>query len=192
MRLDDPYKAAEVLNKVILPNMPDSGAWVARTWMEDHQQQFSLISTQRQLLTFALAFIMLVSAFSIMAVMFTVTIQKKREIGVMKALGAAPAQLVCVFLYQGIIIGLLGGLIGLGLGYAVILNRQHILDFFSNWLHFNPFPAEFNGFDGLPAIIDQREFIGVFVFAFVMCVFATLIPAFIASRSDAAKSLRNM
>jgi lipoprotein-releasing system permease protein len=192
LRLDDPYKAAEVLNKVILPNMPDSGAWVARTWMEDHQQQFSLISTQRQLLTFALAFIMLVSAFSIMAVMFTVTIQKKREIGVMKALGAAPAQLVCVFLYQGIIIGLLGGLIGLGLGYAVILNRQHILDFFSNWLHFNPFPAEFNGFDGLPAIIDQREFIGVFVFAFVMCVFATLIPAFIASRSDAAKSLRNM
>lgn len=192
LRLDDPYKAAQVLENTIIPNMPDNDSWLPSTWMQDYQQQFSLINTQRQLLTFCLAFIMLVSAFSIMAVMFTVTIQKKREIGVMKALGAAPAQLVLVFLYQGIIIGLLGGVIGLGLGYLVIDNRQSILDFFSNQLGFNPFPSEFNGFDGLPAIIDPREFIGVFLFAFIMCIIATLLPALVASRSDAARSLRNM
>ncbi|BDS06444.1 hypothetical protein NT6N_14840 [Oceaniferula spumae] len=191
LRLDDPYHAAKVLNETILKNMPESGAWQARTWMEDHQQQFSLIKTQRQLLTFSLSFIMMVSAFSIMAVMFTVTIQKKREIGVMKALGAAPAQLVRVFLYQGIIIGLFGGLIGLGLGYFVIVNRQAVLNLFASW-GFDPFPSEFNGFEGLPAIMQPAEFIGVFVFAFVMCVFATLVPAIVASRSDAAKSLRNM
>ena len=191
LRLTDPYFAAEVLNDVVQPNLPDDGAWAARTWMQDHQQQFALIKTQRQLLTFSLSFIMMVSAFSIMAVMFTVTIQKKREIGVMKALGAAPAQLVRVFLYQGIIIGLFGGLIGLGLGYLVIDNRQVILDLFAAW-GFDPFPSEFNGFDGLPADIQAKEFIGVFIFAFVMCVIATLVPAIAASRSDAAKSLRNM
>ena len=136
-------------------------------------------------------FIMMVSAFSIMAVMFTVTIQKKREIGVMKALGAAPAQLVRVFLYQGIIIGLFGGILGLGFGYLVIENRQVILDLFASW-GFDPFPSEFNGFDGLPADIQAKEFIAVFIFAFVMCVIATLVPALVASRSDAAKSLRNM
>jgi len=191
LRLDDPYYAARVLNETILKNMPESGAWEARTWMEDHQQQFSLIKTQRQLLTFSLSFIMMVSAFSIMAVMFTVTIQKKREIGVMKALGAAPAQLVRVFLYQGIIIGLFGGLLGLGFGYLVIVNRQSLLDVFASW-GFDPFPSDFNGFDGLPAIIEPREFLWVFIFAFVMCVVATLVPAIVASRSDAAKSLRNM
>lgn len=191
LRLDDPYKAADVLQKSILPNMPDDGRWQARTWMEDHQQQFSLIKTQRQLLTFCLSFIMMVSAFSIMAVMFTVTIQKKREIGVMKALGAAPAQLVRVFLYQGIIIGFFGGLIGLGLGYLVITNRQSLLDLFASW-GFDPFPSEFNGFEGLPAIMRTEEFVGVFLFAFLMCVLATFVPAIVASRSDAAKSLRNM
>ncbi|MBK1856367.1 ABC transporter permease [Verrucomicrobiaceae bacterium 5K15] len=191
LRLDDPYHAARVLNETILKNMPTDGAWQARTWMEDHQQQFSLIKTQRQLLTFSLSFIMMVSAFSIMAVMFTVTIQKKREIGVMKALGAAPAQLVRVFLYQGIIIGLFGGLLGLGFGYLVIVNRQSILNVFASW-GFDPFPSDFNGFDGLPAIIRAEEFLGVFIFAFVMCVVATLVPAIVASRSDAAKSLRNM
>lgn len=191
LRLDDPYMAAEILSEVVGPRIPDSDAWVAQTWMQNHQQQFSLIKTQRQLLTFSLSFIMMVSAFSIMAVMFTVTIQKKREIGVMKALGATPAQLIRVFLYQGIIIGLFGSILGLGLGYLVIDNRQVILDLFATW-GFDPFPSEFNGFDGLPADIQAKEFIGVFGFAFVMCVIATLVPAIVASRSDAAKSLRNM
>jgi len=159
--------------------------------MQDHQQQFGLIKAQRQLLTFSLSFIMMVSAFSIMAVMFTVTIQKKREIGVMKALGATPSQLIRVFLYQGIIIGFFGGILGLALGYIAIKNRQAVLDFFAS-LGFEPFPSEFNGFDGLPAIMRPEEFLAVFIFAFVMCVIATYIPALMASRSDAAKSLRNM
>lgn len=191
LRLDDPYQAQQVMETIVIPNLPKDGMWAARTWMEDHQQQFGLIKTQRQLLTFSLSFIMLVSAFSIMAVMFTVTIQKKREIGVMKALGAAPAQLVRVFLYQGIIIGFFGGVIGLGLGYLVIENRQIILNVFASW-GFDPFPSDFNGFDGLPAIMKQSEFIAIFLFAFVMCIVATLVPAIAASRSDAAKSLRNM
>jgi lipoprotein-releasing system permease protein len=191
LRLDDPYRAQQVLEEEVMEHLPENGMWAARTWMEDHSQQFGLIKTQRQLLTFSLSFIMLVSAFSIMAVMFTVTIQKKREIGVMKALGAAPAQLVRVFLYQGIIIGFFGGVIGLGLGYLVIENRQRLLDLFASW-GFDPFPSDFNGFDGLPAIMRQEEFLAVFLFAFIMCIVATLIPAISASRSDAAKSLRNM
>lgn len=191
LRLNDPYHAQKVMDASIIDHLPKNGRWSARTWMQDHAQQFGLIKTQRQLLTFSLSFIMLVSAFSIMAVMFTVTIQKKREIGVMKALGAAPAQLVRVFLYQGIIIGFFGGVIGLGLGWLVIENRGILLDLFASW-GFDPFPSDFNGFDGLPAIMRIEEFIYVFLFAFIMCIVATLIPAIAASRSDAAKSLRNM
>jgi len=191
LRLNDPYHAQQVLDDTIIGHLPKNGMWAARTWMQDHQQQFGLIKTQRQLLTFSLSFIMLVSAFSIMAVMFTVTIQKKREIGVMKALGAAPAQLVRVFLYQGIIIGFFGGVIGLGLGWLVIEYRQSLLDLFASW-GFDPFPSDFNGFDGLPAIREPHEFGYVFLFAFIMCIVATLIPSIAASRSDAAKSLRNM
>jgi lipoprotein-releasing system permease protein len=99
--------------------------------------------------------------------------------------------LVRVFLYQGIIIGLFGGLLGLSLGYLVVKNRQVLLDVLASW-GFDPFPSEFNGFDGLPAIIDPSEFGIVFVFAVTLCILATLIPALLATRSDAAKSLRNM
>ncbi len=187
--LDDPYDAEAVIGRV-LPVIENDPAWQARTWMQDHQAQFSWIKTQRQLLSFCLSFIMLVSAFSIMAVMFTVTIQKKREIGVMKALGAAPAQLVRVFVYQGVIIGFVGAILGIVTGYTVVVQRNAILKFFADW-GFDPFPSDINGFEGLPATINPSEFIAVFIFAFVMCIVATFVPAIIASRSDAAKSLRN-
>jgi len=140
---------------------------------------------------FALSFIVLVSAFSMMAVMFTVTIQKRREIGVMKALGAAPGQIVRVFLYQGMILGVVGAALGWGLGRVVIHYRGEI-QVVMRGLGFDPFAASFTGFSVLPAHNNPVEQ-GVIAFAaFVLCSLAALVPAAMAARSDAAKSLRNL
>ena len=140
---------------------------------------------------FMLSFIILISAFSMMAVMFTVTIQKRREIGVMKALGAAPGQIVRVFLYQGMILGTLGAILGVGLGRVVIHFRGSIQALFRT-LGFDPFTSSFTGFDILPAHNDPFEQAVFAVMAFVLCSLAALVPAFFAARSDAAKSLRNL
>jgi len=140
---------------------------------------------------FALSFIVLVSAFSMMAVMFTVTIQKRREIGVMKALGAAPGQIVRVFLYQGMILGVMGSVLGVALGHAVIHFRGEIQAAFRA-LGFDPFTASFTGFGKLPAYHNPLEQAVIAVMAFILCSLAALVPAFIAARSDAAKSLRNL
>jgi lipoprotein-releasing system permease protein len=140
---------------------------------------------------FALSFIVLVSAFSMMAVMFTVTIQKRQEIGVMKALGAAPGQIVRVFLYQGMILGLLGAILGIGFGRVVIYFRGPIQGVFRS-LGFDPFTASFTGFGVLPAYNNPLEQSVIGLLAFILCSLAALVPAFLAARSDAAKSLRNL
>ena len=141
---------------------------------------------------FALSFIVLVSAFSMMAVMFTVTIQKRQEIGVMKALGATPGQIARVFLYQGMVMGALGGLLGIGLGRLVIHFRAPIQQFLRDVLRFDPFPASFHGFSTIPAHMNPVEHVGIALAAFVLCALAALVPAVPAARSDAAKSLRNL
>ena len=140
---------------------------------------------------FALSFIVLVSAFSMMAVMFTVTIQKRREIGVMKALGAAPGQIVRVFLYQGMILGVFGAVLGVVLGRVVIHFRGEIQLSFRA-LGFDPFAASFTGFGKLPAYNNPLEQAVIALMAFILCSLAALVPAFFAARSDAAKSLRNL
>ncbi len=188
LRLDDAYAAEEVATAARRIVGPD---WSLLTWGDQYRTFFALINQQRVMMYFALSFIVLVSAFSMMAVMFTVTIQKRREIGVMKALGAAPGQIVRVFLYQGMILGLGGAVLGVGLGRVVIHFRGPIQGLFRT-LGFDPFAASFTGFGVLPAHNNPLEQAVIGLLAFVLCSLAALVPAFFAARSDAAKSLRNL
>lgn len=188
LRLDDAYAAEQVAEAARRELGPD---WSLLTWGDQYQTFFALINQQRVMMYFALSFIVLVSAFSMMAVMFTVTIQKRREIGVMKALGAAPGQIVRVFLYQGMLLGLAGAVLGVGLGRLVIHFRGAIQAVFRG-LGFDPFAASFTGFDTLPAHNNPLEQAAIGVLAFLLCSLAALVPAFFAARSDAAKSLRNL
>ncbi|MGJ8644469.1 MAG: ABC transporter permease [Luteolibacter sp.] len=188
LRLDDPYEAENV---AVEARKTLGGDNYVQTWGDQYQAFFALISQQRVMMYFALSFIVLVSAFSMMAVMFTVTIQKKREIGVMKALGAAPGQIVGVFLYQGMLLGLLGALLGVGLGRVVIHFRGVVQEGLRAF-GFDPFSASLTGFGVLPAYNNPVEQGVIGFLAFVLCSLAALVPAFFAARSDAAKSLRNL
>lgn len=187
--LKEPYKAAEYLEGELSEVI--SGNWMGQTWMEHHKQQFALISSQKTMMTIALSFIVLIAVFSIGAVMFTITYQKKREIGVMKALGATPGQITQVFTLQGVIVGVLGAVIGYVLARIVLANLGLIQGGLTA-AGFNPFPEDYYGVEVLPHIINPMQNVIVCVGAFVLCTFAALVPAWIASRADAAKSLRNM
>lgn len=187
--LQDPYKASEHLEKDLSGVI--SGNWKGQTWMEHHKQQFSLISSQKTMMTVALSFIILVAVFSIGAVMFTITYQKKREIGVMKALGATPGQITQVFTYQGVIVGIIGAIIGWLLAMIVLARLDWIQGGLTQ-LGFNPFPKDYYGVEVLPHTINSLQIFIVCVGAFILCTFAAFVPAWIASRADAAKSLRNM
>lgn len=188
LRLDDPYKAEDV---AVLARKELGDGHYIETWGDQYQAFFALINQQRMMMYFALSFIVLISAFSMMAVMFTVTIQKRREIGVMKALGAAPGQIVRVFLYQGMLLGVLGAVMGVGLGRLVIHFRGGVQEGM-RVLGFDPFSAQLTGFGVLPAFNNPMEQLIIGFMAFVLCSAAALVPAFFAARSDAARSLRNL
>ena len=188
LRLEDPYQAEQVAMEV--RKHLGSGEYV-ETWGDQYKAFFTLINQQRMMMYFALSFIVLISAFSMMAVMFTVTIQKRREIGVMKALGAAPGQIVRVFLYQGMILGVFGAMLGVGLGRLVIHFRGGVQEGM-RVLGFDPFSASLTGFGVLPAHNNPVEQAVIGLMAFVLCSLAALVPAFFAAQSDAAKSLRNL
>ncbi len=188
VKLDDPYQAALIAQQ-IEQELPEG--WRSITWISEISDFSRLLNQQRVMMYFALSFIILVSAFSMTAVMFTMTIQKRREIGVMKALGAAQGQIVRVFVHQGMILGFFGAILGAGLGLVVIHFRGS-LQAVMRKAGFDPFPASFHGFQILPAHINPLEIAVIAGLAFLLCAGAALIPAFFAARSDAARSLRNL
>ncbi|MFM8363591.1 MAG: FtsX-like permease family protein [Verrucomicrobiota bacterium] len=188
VRAKDPYIADKLRDELNAQLAPP--AW-AMSWIDMNKQLFDAIRMERQVMFFILMFIILVAAFGIMNTLITVTVQKTREIGVMKALGARTHQIVGVFLAQGMVVGIFGTAIGLGLGIAATQYRNEVSRFLSRALGVEVFPASVYQFAEIPAQIVASDVAIICVSAFVICSVAALIPAWFASRLDPVAALRH-
>src|SRR5213075_2292739 len=105
VRTENPYGAERVKQAIERFLEPPQ---FAETWIDRNHQYFEAVRLERTVMFFLLFFIVVVAAFGIMSTLITVTVQKRREIGIMKALGASISQIVWVFLGQGTVVGLFG------------------------------------------------------------------------------------
>lgn len=192
VRVDDPYNIEAILPLIqkAMPLAKGESSWLTESWKEKYSAWFSLMQRERMMMSFVLSFIALIAAFCIMAVMFTVAIQRKKELAVMKALGATPWQIIGVFLWQGVIIGIVGAILGIGLGLLVLEYRVGIHTCLAG-IGFDPFPMDFHGVE-IPAEVDPAELVSQGLRAFIMVVIASVIPAIVTAYQDPAKALRSM
>src|SRR5436305_1405380 len=102
VRTDDPYGAERVKQAIQQFLEPPQ---YAQTWIDMNHQYFEAVRLERSVMFFLLFFIVVVAAFGIMSTLITVTVQKRREICIMKEVGAKIAQIIWVFLGQGTIVG---------------------------------------------------------------------------------------
>ena len=183
----DPYDAAHVkaeIEKFLPPNE------YAQTWIEMNRQYFDAVRLERTVMAFLLFFIVVVAAFGIMNTLITVTVQKRREIGIMKAVGATIGQIMGVFLFQGMVVGVFGTLTGLGLGMTLIRFRNEFSRWLAHTLHIEIFPREVYQFSEIPAEVIPSDVVKICIAAFIICSLAALIPAYFAARVDPVKALR--
>ena len=139
IKTDNPYGAERVKQAIQQFLEPPE---YAQTWIDMNHQYFEAVRLERTVMFFLLFFIVVVAAFGIMSTLITVTVQKRREIGIMKALGANIAQIIWVFLGQGTIVGLFGTVTGLGLGMTLIRYRNEFSHWLASTLHIEIFPRE--------------------------------------------------
>jgi len=185
----DAYDAARVdalINdkELLTPN------YKSLTWMNKHKLWFDQIRNERAMMYFVLFFIVIVAAFSIMNTMITVTVQKRKEIGVMKALGARESQIVWVFLAQGMVVGVVGMLLGAAAGNLVIEFREPLRVLLGTLFGLEIFPEGLYGVPEIPARRSLLDMSIICIGAFVLCTLAALLPAWFAARLDPAKALR--
>ena len=187
LKTADPYQAEEA-KRAIMQILPPPAE--ALTWIDLNKQLFEAIRLERNVMFFLLLFIIIGAAFGIMNTLITVTVQKTREIGIMKALGANTLQIVWVFLAQGMVIGFFGNLTGLALGMALIRWRNEFKEWLANVLHIEIFPADVYQFSAIPAQVVPHDVAIICLSAFAICSLAALIPAYFAARLDPVKALR--
>jgi lipoprotein-releasing system permease protein len=187
IKTDNPYGAERVKQEIQQLLEPPE---YAQTWIDMNRQYFEAVRLERTVMFFLLFFIVIVAAFGIMSTLITVTVQKRHEIGIVKALGANIAQIIWVFLGQGTIVGLFGTVTGLCLGMTLIRYRNEFSGWLASTLHIEIFPREVYQFSSIPAEVIPHDVAIICISAFLICSFAALIPAYFAARLDPVKALR--
>jgi lipoprotein-releasing system permease protein len=187
VKTKDAYRA-DAVKQVLAEKLPEP--LFALTWMDLNRSFFDAVRLERTVMFFLLFFIVVVAAFGIMNTLITVTVQKRREIGILKALGSRTIQIIWIFLAQGMVVGFFGNIIGLSLGLGLV----HFRNPFSRWLAqtfgIEIFPASVYQFTEIPAELRSNDIALICISAFVVCSVAALIPAFLAARLDPVKALR--
>lgn len=198
VRLQNAHEPGDIQQQMesILPDntasteeLPLGAHWFITPWTSAFEQWHKLIANERIMMNFVLSAINLIASFCIMAVMFTMSIQRKREIAVLQALGATPGKIMGIFAWQGVIIGLAGSILGIILALLVLYYRFEIQAALAS-IGMDPFPMEAHGIT-IPAEYDPVTFGKQALMAFIMVVIASIVPAFIVSRQDPAKALRS-
>ncbi len=160
------------------------------TWMEMNQQLFAALRVEKNMMFFLLIFITIVAAFGITNTLITVTVQKTREIGLLRSLGFSSGAIMRVFFWQGWVEGLLGTTLGIGGGLLVLKYRNALLRVLNDRFGMELLPKELYHLAEIPARTLPGDVWMVAGSVLVICTLAAVIPAWQAARLDPVGALR--
>jgi lipoprotein-releasing system permease protein len=181
MKVEDIDQAGAVADQIA--GMLASGIYHTMDWEELNHGLFTALRIQQWLMSAVLALIIVVAAFTVVATLIMVVLDKQREISVLKAMGATDFAILRIFVYQGGIIGLAGTTLGLLLGLAVCKGLL---------VYGFPLDPGVYFISRLPVLVRPLEFVLTGVIAILICLFATIIPSVYAASLRPADGFRNI
>jgi lipoprotein-releasing system permease protein len=179
LRLHDIERAKDVALR--LERDLGGGPFHTMDWEELNHNLFTALEVQKVMLTLVIGIIIFVASFVVIATLIMIVIEKRREIGILKAMGARDGGILRIFMVQGAAIGVAGTLFGLLLGGGVCA-----------YLSSFPFPLDPKVYliDHLPVRTSAPEFVLTVAIALGICTTATLIPSWWAARLLPADGVR--
>jgi lipoprotein-releasing system permease protein len=190
LELKDPENAEHVMAAIYQSGaLPES--WGYTTWEQQHGPMLESVENQRTMMWFLLLFIMLVAAICVMNTTITVTVKKRREIGILTALGTRAWQIIAIFVSQAGIVAFVGVVAGLAGGFFVLSIRNWLRDQISSLTGRDIFPQDIYFLSSIPAHTNLSDLLTICTTAVSLCLMAALIPSWFAARVDPAVALRD-
>ncbi len=178
MRLHDLEAAPEMARRL---ERELGGPFHTLDWAELNRNLFTALKIQKVTLGLVIATIIFVAAFNVVATLIMVVLEKKREIAILKAMGATDWTILGVFVVQGVVIGVIGTAIGLLLGGALVTYLS-VFEF--------PLDPKVYLIDHLPVVVDGSEFVITALVALAICTLSTIAPSTWAARMLPVDGLR--
>lgn len=163
--------------------------YIVRSWYDMNHNFFQALKVEKSVMTILLALIILVAAFNIISTLTMVVMEKTKDIGILRAIGATRAAIRKIFLIEGFTIGFSGVIAGTLLGLLMSFNLNPISDFIKNTTGLEVFPSDIYFFDKIPAEVHAGDVAAIVIFALIASVLAGLYPAHRAASLNPVEAL---
>src|SRR5689334_16280778 len=152
-------------------------------WQQANQPLFAALALERRMGLFIIGLIIAIATLNITTMLILVVVERRRDIAILSALGATRAGVMLVFITEGAVVGAIGALAGVALGFVLCLiaNRYKLVSL----------PADVYSISSVPLIARPSEMFLAALVAFVLSVLATIYPARAASRMRPVEALRD-
>ncbi|MFQ5707495.1 MAG: lipoprotein-releasing ABC transporter permease subunit [bacterium] len=179
IKLDDLNHAREVGNKIDdLLGYP----YTTVTWFDMNKNLFSWMQIEKWAAFIILSLIIMVAAFNIVSNLIMIVLEKTKDIGILKSMGATSGGIMKIFMFKGLVGGLIGTLLGSGIGFALCWSQLKY-----KWFSL---PGDVYIISSLPILMKADDFILIAVAAVSLCLIATVYPARKAAQLDPVEAIR--
>jgi lipoprotein-releasing system permease protein len=179
VEIKDIYAAARLADAIQKKLGPP---FYTRNWIYMNRSLFSALKLEKIAMFIILTLIILVAAFGIASTLFMMVMKKTRDIAILKSMGATRQSIMKIFILNGLVIGGLGTLggLGLGLGLCAILKEYQFIKL----------PRDVYYISTLPVTVQTLDVLCIVAAAMAISFLATLYPAWQAARLDPVEAIR--
>ncbi len=187
LRLNDLFQAPSV-SRQLMVGLDES--YYVSDWTLQHANFFRAIRTEKTVMFIILSLIVAVAAFNIVSTLVMVVTDKQADIAIMRTFGASSRSILGIFMVQGIVIGVIGTILGVGGGVLLSVNVEAIVPMIERLVGQDLLSAEVYYINELKAEVHAKDVIYITLMSLTLSFFSTLYPAWRAGRVQPAEALR--
>ena len=193
LAFDDPFEAPRIVRSAAesLDITSNQNGFYITDWTRDHANFFRSIELTKSLMFFILQILIVVAAINLIATLVMIVKEKQTDIAILRTIGAAPGNVLTMFIVQGGLIGLVGTVAGAALGWLLALNVTSVVHGIEKVFGIRFLDPSVYLMSDLPSEVHFSDVLRVSAVALLLAALATIYPAWRASRTLPAEALRH-
>lgn len=190
IKVDNIYKVDEV-KKDIYRSLGNYSAYEVRTWIDANKNFLNALKLEKVVMFIVVTMTTVVAAFGIVSTLIMSVMSKVKDIGILRAVGAKAKNILLIFIFQGLSIGVTGIILGMAAGITLASSLNRIIDFISRLIGRRLIPQDIYYFDRIPTNINTADVTFIVLCALVISLMASIYPAYYAARINPNEAIRN-
>ena len=187
LKLQDLYAAPRIARE--LTHTLDADVYV-QDWTRSHANFFRAVQIEKRVMFIILLLIVAVAAFNIVSTLVMAVTDKRADIAILRTLGAAPGEIMKIFIIQGALIGVIGTLAGMVFGMLIAWNIDIVVPAIERIFGIQFLAKDVYYISDLPSDPHWQDVLVITVTSFILTLAATLYPSSRAARVNPAEALR--